>query len=180
MGKTTLLQLVYNDEITKEFNRTVWVCVSNNFDVKKVIADMLQSLKKKRPRLETLVALQGRLEEKVMSKKFLLVLDDIWEEDEEKDKSKWEDVLAPLASGGLGSMILVTTREESVALMFAKVIKKKNEIVKLEGLEEENYRMHVPLIRRPTRVQHVILLLVLLSTATQYYSVPLDTAARYY
>ncbi|KAI0503764.1 hypothetical protein KFK09_014707 [Dendrobium nobile] len=45
MGKTTLLQHVYNDEITKEFGRKMWVCVSNNFEVKKVIADMLQSLK---------------------------------------------------------------------------------------------------------------------------------------
>ncbi|KAI0514110.1 hypothetical protein KFK09_010144 [Dendrobium nobile] len=137
MGKTTLLQHVYKDEITKEFDLKMWVCVSNNFDVKKVIADMFECLKNERPRLETLVALQRRLEE-VMSKKFLLVLDDIWEEDEEnRDISKWEDVLAPLASGGFGSKILVTTRTDSVALMFAKVIKKKKEIVKIEGLEED-------------------------------------------
>ncbi|KAI0514162.1 hypothetical protein KFK09_010196 [Dendrobium nobile] len=101
MGKTTLLQHVYKDEITKEFDLKMWVCVSNNFDVKKVVADMLESLKKERPRCDTLDALQNSLEEEVMSKKFLLVLDDIWEEDEEKDKSKWEDVLAPLASGVL-------------------------------------------------------------------------------
>ncbi|PKU83877.1 disease resistance protein RGA2-like [Dendrobium catenatum] len=137
MGKTTLLQHVYKDEITKDFDRKMWVCVSNNFDVKKVIADMFECLKNERARLETLVALQRRLEEEVMCKKFLLVLDDIWEEDEEKNKSKWEDVLAPLASGGFGSKILVTTRTDSVALMFEKVIKKKKEIVKLEGLEED-------------------------------------------
>ncbi|KAI0514164.1 hypothetical protein KFK09_010198 [Dendrobium nobile] len=137
MGKTTLSQHVYKDEITKDFDLKMWVCVSNNFDLKKVIADMLECLKKERPRLETLVALQGRLEEEVMSKKFLLVLDDIWEEDEEKDKSKWEDVLAPLSSGGFGSKILVTTRTYSVALMFAKVLKKEEKIVKLEGLEED-------------------------------------------
>ncbi|KAI0503730.1 hypothetical protein KFK09_014669 [Dendrobium nobile] len=138
MGKSTLLQHVYKDQITEEFDRQMWVCVSNIFDVKKVIADMLESLnKKERPRLETLDALQKRLEEEVKSKKFLLVLDDIWEEDEEKDKSKWEDVLAPLASGGFGSKIMVTTRTDSVALMLAKVLKKKKEIVKLEGLEED-------------------------------------------
>ncbi|KAL0928376.1 hypothetical protein M5K25_000253 [Dendrobium thyrsiflorum] len=137
MGKTALLQHVYKDEITKEFDRQMWVCVSNNFDKKKVIADMLESLKKERTRLETLGELQGALEKEVMSKKFLLVLDDIWEEDEDKDKSKWEDVLAPLASGGFGSKILVTTRTDSIALMFAKLIKKKKEIVKLEGLEED-------------------------------------------
>ncbi|KAI0503677.1 hypothetical protein KFK09_014612 [Dendrobium nobile] len=137
MGKTTLLQHVYNDEITKEFGLKMWVCVSNNFDVKKVIADMLQSLKKEKPRCDTLDALQNSLQTEIMSQKFLLVLDDIWEEDEEKDKSKWEDVLAPLSSGGFGSKILLTTRTDSVALMLAKVIKKKKEIVKLEGLEED-------------------------------------------
>ncbi|XP_020698138.2 putative disease resistance protein RGA3 [Dendrobium catenatum] len=137
MGKTTLLQHVYNDEITKEFDRKMWVCVSNNFDVKKVIADILQSLKMERPRCDTLDALQNSLRTEIMSQKFLLVLDDIWEEDEEKDKSKWEDVLAPLSSGDFGSKILVTTRTESIALMFAKVIKKKKEIIKLEGLEED-------------------------------------------
>ncbi|KAL0920623.1 hypothetical protein M5K25_009771 [Dendrobium thyrsiflorum] len=138
MGKTTLLQHVYEeDEITKEFDLKMWVCVSNNFDVKKVIADLLESLKKERPRLETLEALQDSLRTEIMSKKFLVVLDDIWEEDEEKDKSKWGNVLAPLASGGFGSKILVTTRTDSVALMFDKVLKKKREKVKLEGLEED-------------------------------------------
>ncbi|KAL0928416.1 hypothetical protein M5K25_000297 [Dendrobium thyrsiflorum] len=137
MGKTTLLQHVYEDEITKAFDLKMWVCVSNNFDAKKVIADILECLKKERPRLETLGALQGALKEEVKSKTFLLMLDDIWEEDEEKDKSKWEDVLASLASGGFGSKLMVTTRTDSVALMLAKVIKKKKEIVKLEGLEED-------------------------------------------
>ncbi|KAL0921643.1 hypothetical protein M5K25_008737 [Dendrobium thyrsiflorum] len=137
MGKTTLLQHIYEDEMTKEFDLKMWVCVSNNFDPKEVIADMLELLKKKRPRLEKLEALQGHLKNEVMSKRFLLVLDDVWEEEEERDKSKWENVLAPLASGGFDSKILVTTRTDSIALMFAKVITKKKEIVKLEGLEED-------------------------------------------
>ncbi|XP_028549932.1 putative disease resistance protein RGA4 [Dendrobium catenatum] len=137
MGKTTLLQHVYEDEMTKQFDLKMWVCVSNNFDAKKVIADMLECLKKERPRLETLGPLQGVLKEELMSKKFLLVLDDIWVKDEEKDKSKWEDVLAPVVSGGFGSKILVTTRTDSVALIFAEVIQKEVEKVKLEGLDED-------------------------------------------
>ncbi|KAH0463021.1 hypothetical protein IEQ34_007603 [Dendrobium chrysotoxum] len=137
MGKTTLLQHVYEDEMTKEFDLKMWVCVSNNFDVKKVIADMLESLKKERPRLETLKALQDSLQTEMMSKKFLLVVDDIWESDEELDKRKWENFLSPLAYGKIGSRILVTTRMDSVAMMIAKVIKKKTEIFRLEGLEED-------------------------------------------
>ncbi|KAI0496759.1 hypothetical protein KFK09_023083 [Dendrobium nobile] len=68
MGKTTLLQHVYEDEVTKEFDLKMWVCVSNNFDAKKVIADMLECLKKERPRLDTLGTLQGGLKEELMSK----------------------------------------------------------------------------------------------------------------
>ncbi|PKU79062.1 Disease resistance protein RGA2 [Dendrobium catenatum] len=138
MGKTTLLQHVYEDEMTKEFDLKMWVCISNNFDVKKVIADMLESLKKERPHLETLEALQDSLRTEIMSKKFLLVLDDIWEEEENRDIRKWEKVFAPLAYGKIGSRILITTRMDSVAMMIAKVIKKKTKIFRLEGLEEDH------------------------------------------
>ncbi|KAH0457222.1 hypothetical protein IEQ34_015129 [Dendrobium chrysotoxum] len=48
MAKKTLLQQVYKDEITKEFDHKMWVCVSSNFNVKKVIVDILESLKKER------------------------------------------------------------------------------------------------------------------------------------
>ncbi|XP_028547398.1 putative disease resistance protein RGA3, partial [Dendrobium catenatum] len=138
MGKTTLLQHVYEDETTKEFfDLKMWVCVSNSFDAKKVIADMLSTLKE-RPRLdESLDALQNSLRTEIMSKKFLLILDDIWEDEEKQDISKWEKVLAPMAYGKIGSGILVTTRMDSVATMIAKVIKKKTEIFRLKGLRED-------------------------------------------
>ncbi|XP_028548366.1 disease resistance protein RGA2-like [Dendrobium catenatum] len=138
MGKTTLLQHVYEDEMTKEFfDLKMWVCVSNNFDVKKVIADMLESLDNKKPDLDSLEALQGRLKNEVKSRRFLLVLDDVWEEEKERDKSKWGNVLAPLAYGGFGSKILVTTRTDSIALMFEEVILEKTEPLRLKGLEDK-------------------------------------------
>ncbi|KAI0529656.1 hypothetical protein KFK09_002210 [Dendrobium nobile] len=137
MGKTTLLQHVYKDEITEEFDLKMWVCVSNNFDMKTVIEHMLESLYKKKPDVDSLDALQDMLRIAVGSKKFLLILDDIWEEEEYRDISKWEKVLAPLAYGKIGSGILVTTRMDSVATMIAKVIKTKKETFKLERLEED-------------------------------------------
>ncbi|KAH0467582.1 hypothetical protein IEQ34_002615 [Dendrobium chrysotoxum] len=66
MAMTTLLQHVYKDEITDEFDLKMWVCVSNNFDVKKIIADMLESLKMNRPPLDTLYALQKSLKSEIM------------------------------------------------------------------------------------------------------------------
>ncbi|KAH0467514.1 hypothetical protein IEQ34_004752 [Dendrobium chrysotoxum] len=44
---------------------------------------ILESLKMNRPPLDTLYALQKSLKSKIMSKKFLLVLYDIWDEEEE-------------------------------------------------------------------------------------------------
>ncbi|KAH0454147.1 hypothetical protein IEQ34_016071 [Dendrobium chrysotoxum] len=68
--------------------------------------------------------LKMKLNEEVVSKRFLLVLDDIQGEREKWYNSKGENMLAPLSCRSLGSKILVTTRRDSVALMLAKVIKK--------------------------------------------------------
>ncbi|KAL0928324.1 hypothetical protein M5K25_000198 [Dendrobium thyrsiflorum] len=109
MGKTTLLQHVDKDEITEEFDLKIWVCVSNNFDVKKVIADMLESLKMNRPPLDSLDELQKterpHLETlEALQARFRIAVRDIWEEEEANcDISKWENLLAPLADGKFGS-----------------------------------------------------------------------------
>ncbi|XP_020598242.1 putative disease resistance protein RGA4 [Phalaenopsis equestris] len=68
----------------------------------------------------------------VQSKRFLLVLDDIWEE----DMSKWENVLSPLTNGSFGSKILITTRMAAVASTIANVFKKKRETLRIKGLKE--------------------------------------------
>ncbi|XP_020583435.1 putative disease resistance RPP13-like protein 1 [Phalaenopsis equestris] len=123
VGKTTLLQHIFED-LKEEFELKIWVCVSNDFDAKKIIEDMLEFLNEESPRLESpLAAVQKRLKAVVQSKRFLLVLDDVWEE----DISKWEIVLCPLVYGGLGSKILLTTRMDSAAVMISNAIRKKNE-----------------------------------------------------
>jgi hypothetical protein len=64
------------------------------------------------------------------SQKFLLVLDDMWED----DKLKWEQFYAPLRHGLECSMILVTTRLESIARL---VTTSNCKPVKLEGLPDD-------------------------------------------
>ncbi|XP_020576512.1 putative disease resistance protein RGA3 [Phalaenopsis equestris] len=87
---------------------------------------------KKRPRLESLPAVQESLKAVVRSKRFLLVPDDIWEEDE----SKYENVLSPLTNGSFGSKILITSRMDAVASAIANIIKKKMETLRIKGLKE--------------------------------------------
>jgi len=54
---------------------------------------------------------QRKLKERLAGKKFLLVLDDVWNE----NQSKWEQVQKPLVSGAQWSRILVTTCSKEVS-----------------------------------------------------------------
>lgn len=45
LGKTTLAQLVYNDEKVKEkFDHRIWICVSNPFDEYRVAQGILEAI----------------------------------------------------------------------------------------------------------------------------------------
>ncbi|KAK2352772.1 disease resistance protein RGA2 [Trifolium repens] len=113
LGKTALAQLVYNDgEIKKIFEKVMWVCVSDNFDVKTIVKNMLESLtKSKIDDTLSLDNLQNMFHDKVTGKRYLLVLDDIWNE----SFVKWAQLRTYLMCGAQGSKILVTTRSKTVA-----------------------------------------------------------------
>jgi hypothetical protein len=113
LGKTTLAQLVFNDEeINKHFEQKLWVCVSDNFDEKIIVEKILECATKKKP-VENLQmnTLANDLHKEVNGKKYLIVLDDVWNEDGEK----WFNLKKILMGGARGSRILVTTRSRKVA-----------------------------------------------------------------
>ncbi|KAG8382075.1 hypothetical protein BUALT_Bualt05G0038800 [Buddleja alternifolia] len=116
IGKTTLAQLVYNDpRLTEHFEKKLWVCVSDNFDIKTLVEAMIESATKdgsaSNLQLKTLDALQHHLWELLNQKKYLLILDDVWNEDQEK----WAMLKSVLACGSRGASIVVTTRMKKVA-----------------------------------------------------------------
>ncbi|KAK4487503.1 hypothetical protein RD792_005854 [Penstemon davidsonii] len=114
LGKTTLAQEVFkNDRVTAHFDIKVWVCVSFDFDHKTLIKAILESVSGKGSAsdLVHLDTLQRRLMELLNQKRYLLVLDDVWNEDQDK----WSMLKSFLACGSTGASIIVTTRIKSVA-----------------------------------------------------------------
>ncbi|KAG7947486.1 hypothetical protein I3843_14G097500 [Carya illinoinensis] len=112
MGKTTLAQVVYNDKDVREyFNLTTWVCVSEEFDPFRVTKTILDAVTSSTSNIEDLNQLQLQLKEKLNGKKFLFVLDDVWN----KNYNDWEILSSPFKFGAQGSRIIVTTRDDEVA-----------------------------------------------------------------
>jgi len=112
LGKTTLAQLVFNDkQIQKHFDLKMWVCVSDIFDVKNIVAKILESATEEKPAAVELDTLVKYLLKEIEGKKYFLVLDDMWND----DHKKWYRLKEVLMGGARGSRILVTTRNESVA-----------------------------------------------------------------
>ncbi|XP_068329242.1 disease resistance protein RGA2-like [Pyrus communis] len=118
LGKSALAQLIFNDEvIQKHFELKIWICVSIIFELdilaKKILkVDKLD--KKQRDMVDELNMdqLQNDLRKKVNGKKYLLVLDDVWNE----EPQKWLSLMDLLKGGGEGSRILITTRTKTVAM----------------------------------------------------------------
>ncbi|XXG85133.1 hypothetical protein AAC387_Pa11g0276 [Persea americana] len=113
VGKTTLAQLVYNDEqVVNHFKELrMWVYVSENFDVGKLLKEILESATKKKADQLSMELLQTLLQKKLSGKRYLLVLDDVWNE----NRDEWDRLKALLTCGANGSKLLVTTRHDAVA-----------------------------------------------------------------
>ncbi|KAL6008682.1 hypothetical protein ACLOJK_021908 [Asimina triloba] len=131
MGKTTLSRSISQDERVKQhFEKVLWVCVSDDFDVKRIMKAIIQDDRHHdTPLPSELNPLQKKLLETLQGKLFLLILDDIWNEDEEK----WEKLLLPLQRGAQGSKILITRRSKKIATMMNATY-----VCELKGLSDED------------------------------------------
>ncbi|GLU17212.1 hypothetical protein SLE2022_336000 [Rubroshorea leprosula] len=111
IGKTTLARLIYNeDKLRGRFGLKAWVCVSEDFDVYRITRAILEHVTRENCDLKELTLLQESLQDKLSGQKFLLVLDDIWNENYEL----WEILQRPFLRGAPGSRIIITTRSENI------------------------------------------------------------------
>ena len=114
VGKTTLAQLLYNDsDVMNNFELRAWAYVSEEFDVFKATKTIYESVTLEDCNVIDLNLLQIKLQEKLKGKKFLLILDNIWNE----KYIDWDLMSSPLKNGAPGSKIVVTTRSQRVAAL---------------------------------------------------------------
>ncbi|KAL5548657.1 hypothetical protein UlMin_003888 [Ulmus minor] len=105
IGKTTL-----------HFELKAWVTVSEEFDVFQISKAILEELTFQKCNIGELFQLQIALHKALAGKKFLFVLDDVWNE----NYRRWDSLKSAFQSGAYGSRIIVTTRSRDVALTLRK------------------------------------------------------------
>ncbi|XP_024031576.1 putative disease resistance protein RGA3 [Morus notabilis] len=114
LGKTTLAQTAFNEEtVQQHFELKMWVCVSDDFDLKLILQQIIKSATNNNNlgAIDSMDQLQKELQNVLNGKRYLLVLDDVWEEKREE----WLRLKVLLLSGSRGSRIVVTTQSKKVA-----------------------------------------------------------------
>ncbi|XP_078162167.1 putative disease resistance protein RGA3 [Carex rostrata] len=113
IGKTTLAKRIFNDpRIGDEFQLKIWVCVSKDVRVVEMLKIVILQAGGEFGAANERSKLVPLLERHIKGKKFLLIMDDVWE----MSQAVWNDLLrAPMSGGAHGSRLLVTTRDERVA-----------------------------------------------------------------
>uniref|UniRef100_A0A0D3F3P1 Uncharacterized protein n=1 Tax=Oryza barthii TaxID=65489 RepID=A0A0D3F3P1_9ORYZ len=134
VGKTTMAQHILHDpRVISHFDMIIWICVSDDFDVKRLTKEAIQSYSKKESTADHLDSLQHALSEKVRDKTLLIILDDMWDDALRESGRCWKRFCAPFSNVlAQGSIMLVTTRSLEVAHEV-----KTMEPVRLEGLKDD-------------------------------------------
>ena len=127
IGKTTFAKLVFNDRLIEEhFELKTWVYVPESFDVIRLTKDILRSFDSSADDESVLNLLQQQLQQTLTGKRYLLVLDDIWNANEES----LDQLLLPFNHGTSGSKIIVTTRDKKI-----ESVLKSSQLIDLQQLE---------------------------------------------
>ncbi|KAH7689014.1 P-loop containing nucleoside triphosphate hydrolase protein [Dioscorea alata] len=113
LGKTTLAQKLYRDNaISNHFGKRIWVTVSQENSLMGLLRKMLEEIRVvEKEKLEKMTEndLIDMLNVSLRTQRFLVVLDDIWQED------VWKQMQRSFPDVNNGSRVLITTRFLNVA-----------------------------------------------------------------
>ncbi|KAJ0866101.1 putative transcription factor B3-Domain family [Helianthus annuus] len=146
LGKTTLARTLYNHELVKYmFDFRAWTCVSQVYQQKDLLLGILSSF------MDDLTddfyemsehQLGEKLYRKLKGRKYLVVLDDIW------DCRVWNDIQMYLPDDKTGSRVLFTSRDIDVSLQIksarpAHVLRLRTEVESWAIFEKKVFRMGI-------------------------------------
>ncbi|XP_060194812.1 putative late blight resistance protein homolog R1B-17 isoform X2 [Lycium barbarum] len=108
LGKTTLARKVYNNHsIVNHFDVKIWCAVSQAYNRRMLLSEIFKQAT--RSEIDEDDDIADKLRKSLMGKRYLIVLDDIWEID------AWDNLGLCFPRGEDGSRVMVTTRIEEVA-----------------------------------------------------------------
>ncbi|XP_047951030.1 uncharacterized protein LOC125196525 [Salvia hispanica] len=134
LGKETLARTVINhEEVKARFGSYVWVHVSRNFDPIVILKKILYALTSETNigEVETEESILKKLQQALKGKTYILVLNDLWNEDD----LKWKKFINSISrvTSMKGNAIIITTRESKVASLV-----KPLHTYALNGLSDED------------------------------------------
>ncbi|XP_070665671.1 putative disease resistance protein RGA1 [Malus domestica] len=88
LGKTTLAKSVYHHPEIGRFDTKIWICISTPFNVTEILSGILEKIKPEKAGIKGIIC--ENLQEDLKGKRYLLVLDDVWNE----DSHKWNDLMS--------------------------------------------------------------------------------------
>ncbi|KAL2509393.1 putative disease resistance protein [Forsythia ovata] len=107
IGKTTFVRNVYDDPLIENyFDTRAWTTISQEYNVQKMLTDLLESTNYQ----SNIGNLAEKLYKCLKGRRYLIVLDDLW------DTKAWDEVQRLFPDDSNGSRIILTTRLEDVAV----------------------------------------------------------------
>nr|ANJ02805.1 R8 resistance protein [Solanum demissum] len=108
-GKTTIARKLYNNDIiVSRFNVRAWCIISQTYSRRELLQEIFSQVTGSKDKEDEVGKLADRLRKSLMGKRYLIVLDDMW------DCMVWDDLRLSFPDDGIRSRIVVTTRLEEV------------------------------------------------------------------
>ncbi|KAL8151028.1 hypothetical protein V2J09_020836 [Rumex salicifolius] len=155
LGKTTLAQMVYNDaRIDDSFDQKLWVYVSSKLDLKKVIKQVISTITGESISLLSMLqipleSLRIKMTDALKDKKYMLVLDDLGNEDSNEiddsfDQKLWVYVSSKLDLKKVMKQVISTITGESISLLSMLQIPLESLRIKMtDSLKDKKYMLRI-------------------------------------
>ncbi|KAL8458622.1 hypothetical protein ACS0TY_036222 [Phlomoides rotata] len=113
IGKTTLARNLYSKPlIIEHFDICAWATISQEYDTREILSDILSQFKKEGRRDSTENELGEMLYKHLWGRRYLIVMDDMW------SIEAWDKVKIFFPDNKNGSRIMITTRLSNLAFQF--------------------------------------------------------------